>query len=36
MRDVSKIFNIDIEDFDKQLYYDYDEYIKEVSYEQEK
>lgn len=33
MRDVSKIFNIDIEDFDKQLYYDYDEYIKEVSCE---
>ena len=34
MRDVSKIFNIDIEDLDKQLYYDYDEYMKEVSYEQ--
>ena len=24
MRDISKIFNIDIEDLDKQLYYDYD------------
>lgn len=34
MRDISKIFNIDIEDLDKQLYYDYDEYMKEVSYEQ--
>lgn len=33
MRDVSKIFNIDIEDFDKRLCYDYDEYMKEVSYE---
>ena len=33
MRDVSKIFNIDIEDLDKQLYYNYDEYMKEVSYE---
>ena len=34
MRDISKIFNINIEDLDKQLYYDYDEYMKEVSYEQ--
>ena len=34
MRDISKIFNIDIEDLDKQLYYNYDEYMKEVSYEQ--
>ena len=34
MRDISKIFNIDIEDLDKHLYYDYDEYMKEVSYEQ--
>ena len=34
MRNISKIFNIDIEDLDKQLYYDYDEYMKEVSYEQ--
>ena len=34
MRDISKIFNIDIEDLDKQLYYDYDEYMKEVFYEQ--
>ena len=33
IRDVSKIFNIDIEDLDKQLYYDYDEYMKEVSYD---
>ena len=34
MRDISKIFNIDIEDLDKHLYYDDDEYMKEVSYEQ--
>lgn len=34
MRDISKIFNIDIDSLDEQLYYDYDEYMKEVSYEQ--
>ena len=34
MRDISKIFNIDIEDLDKQLYYDYDEYMtREVTYD---
>ena len=34
MRDISKIFNIDIDSLDEQLYYDYDEYMKEVSFEQ--
>ena len=34
MRDISKIFNIDIDSLDEQLYYDYDEYMKQVSYEQ--
>ena len=34
MRDISKIFNIDIDSLDEQLYYNYDEYMKEVSYEQ--
>lgn len=34
MKDISKIFDIDTESLDEQLYYDYDEYMKEVSYEQ--
>lgn len=34
MKDISKIFDIDTESLDGQLYYDYDEYMKEVSYEQ--
>ena len=34
MRNINKIFNFDIESEDGLLYYDYDEYMKEVSYEQ--
>ena len=34
MRDISKIFNFDIESDDGLLYYNYDEYMNEVSYEQ--
>ncbi len=34
MKDISKIFDIDTESLDEQLYYDYDEYMKKVSYEQ--
>ena len=34
MENINKIFNFDIESEDGLLYYDYDEYMKEVSYEQ--
>ena len=34
MENINKIFNFDIESDDGLLYYDYDEYMKEVSYEQ--
>ncbi len=34
MENINKIFNFDIDSEDGLLYYDYDEYMKEVSYEQ--